>query len=66
MFVGGIAGLRQDLLENEADEDDGGVGARFCRYQERIKRSADQKGKLYKEQLAQIHSTLADATRGRA
>ena len=51
------------LLENEADERDGGVGERFVRHQERVKQSQDQKGRLYKEQLAQIHTTLADATR---
>jgi hypothetical protein len=51
------------LLENEADEEDGGVGARFVRHQERVKQSQDQKGRMYREQLAQIHSTLADATR---
>ena len=51
------------LLENEADERDGGVGERFVRHQERVKQSQDQNGKLYKDQLAQIHTTLADATR---
>ena len=51
------------LLENEADEEDGGTGARFVRHQERVRQSQDQKGRLYKDQLAQIHTTLADATR---
>ena len=51
------------LLENEADEDDGDVGARFVRHQERLKQSQDQNGRLYREQLTQIHATLADATR---
>jgi hypothetical protein len=51
------------LLENEADEDDHGVGARFVRHQQRVKESQDQNGRLYKDQLAQIHTTLADATR---
>ena len=51
------------LLENEADEEDGGTGAKFVRHQERVRKSQDQKGRLYKEQLAQIHTTLADATR---
>jgi len=51
------------LLENEADEEDGGTGARFVRHQERVRQSQDQNGRLYREQLGQIHSTLADATR---
>ena len=51
------------LLENEADEEDGGTGAKFVRHQERVRQSQDQQGRLYKEQLAQIHTTLADATR---
>ena len=51
------------LLENEADEGDGGTGARFVQHQERVRQSQDQKGRMYKEQLAQIHTTLADATR---
>lgn len=51
------------LLENEADEDDHGVGARFVKHQQRVKESQDQNGRLYKDQLAQIHTTLADATR---
>ena len=51
------------LLENEADEDDHGIGARFVRHQQRVKESQDQNGRLYKDQLAQIHTTLADATR---
>ena len=51
------------LLENEADEEDGGTGAQFVRHQERVRQSQDNKGRLYKEQLAQIHTTLADATR---
>jgi len=51
------------LLENEADEEDGGTGLKFVRHQERVRQSQDQNGRLYKEQLGQIHSTLADATR---
>ena len=51
------------LLENEADEEDGGTGSQFVRHQERVRQSQDQNGRLYKEQLGQIHSTLADATR---
>ncbi|MGB0378407.1 MAG: hypothetical protein ACPGGE_06245, partial [Poseidonia sp.] len=51
------------LLENEADEEDGGMGARFVRHQERVRESQDQNGRMYREQLGQIHSTLADATR---
>ena len=51
------------LLENEADEEDGGTGCQFVRHQERVRQSQDQNGRLYKEQLGQIHSTLADATR---
>ena len=51
------------LLENEADEGDGGAGARFVRHQERVRQSQDQNGRMYREQLGQIHSTLADATR---
>ena len=30
---------------------------------DRVKESQDQKGRLYREQMAQIHTTLADATR---
>ena len=51
------------LLENEADEEDGGIGARFVRHQEMVRMSQDQNGRMYREQLGQIHSTLADATR---
>ena len=51
------------LLENEADEEDGGKGTKFVRHQERVRQSQDQQGRLYREQLGQIHSTLADATR---
>lgn len=51
------------LLENEADEADGGVGARFVRHQENIKSSADGDGKMYRDQLEQIHNTLADEFR---
>ena len=51
------------LLENEADEGDGGKGTKFVRHQERVRQSQDQQGRLYREQLGQIHSTLADATR---
>jgi hypothetical protein len=54
------------LLENEADEEDGGTGAKFVRHQERVRESQDKGGRLYKEQLAQIHTTLADATRSTA
>ena len=51
------------LLENEADEEDGGTGSQFVRHQERVRQSQDQNGRMYREQLGQIHSTLADATR---
>ena len=51
------------LLENEADEGDGGTGTKFVRHQERVRQSQDQNGRIYREQLGQIHSTLADATR---
>jgi hypothetical protein len=51
------------LLENEADEEDGSTGSQFVRHQERVRQSQDQNGRMYREQLGQIHSTLADATR---
>lgn len=49
------------FLEGEVDEEDC-VGARFVRYQDRVKDSIDgtDGGKLYKVQLDQIHNTLAD------
>ena len=51
------------LLENEADEGDGDVGARFVRHQENVKSSADGDGRIYRDQLEQIHNTLTDEFR---
>jgi hypothetical protein len=51
------------LLENEADEGDGGTGARFVRHQEYVKASADSDGRIYRDQLEQIHNTLTDEFR---
>ena len=48
------------LLENEADEEDGGIGARFVHHQECVKTSIDCDGKLWRDQMTQIHNTLAD------
>lgn len=48
------------LLENEADEEDGGIGARFVHHQECVKTSIDGDGKLWRNQMTQIHNTLAD------
>lgn len=48
------------LLENEADEEDGGVGARFVHHQECVKLSVDGGGKLWRDQMSQIHNTLTD------
>ena len=44
-------------LEGYADENDKGVGARFCKYADRVKDSQDghDGGKLYAEQKALMH-----------
>jgi hypothetical protein len=47
-------------LEAHADEDDGGVGARFCRHSDAVKGSqdGDDNGRLYEAEKARIHMVL--------
>ena len=49
-------------LEAYADENDGGVGARFCKYADKVKDSQDglDGGKLYAEQKALMHMTVTN------
>ena len=49
-------------LEGYADENDRGIGARFCRYADKVKDSQDglDGGKLYAEQKALMHMTVTN------
>ena len=49
-------------LEGEADEATM-VGQRFVKWHERLLESADQNGRMYREQCDKVHKSLVDATR---
>ena len=55
---------KEMLLQAEVDEDEPN-GARFVKFTDKVKDSIDgvDNGKMYKEQLDQIHNTLTDAFR---
>ena len=54
--------MEKKLLQNEADEDDGGVGTRFERMASKYRASQDEqsskKRELYRQQLANIWNVL--------